>query len=63
MREKHSKAYTRRFVTRTPDMIMTKFQNLWRSYAHIAALPIGGNGGKFDVSTLCQHSGVSTSVD
>ena len=32
MREKLSKAYTRRFVTHTPNMIMTKFQHLWRSY-------------------------------
>ena len=58
--EKHSKAYTRRFVTHKPDMIMIKFQNLWRLYAHIMASPLGGNGGKFDISTLCQHSGVST---
>ena len=53
------KHYTKRFVTHTPDMIMTKLQNLWRSHIPVLALAIGGSGGKCTISTLYQHSGVS----
>ena len=56
----HLKHYTKRFVAHTQDMIMIKLQNLCRPYAPRMALPIGGSGGRYTASTLCQHSGGST---